>query len=181
MENIKLLFKELENLKWPATLTDLEDTVKNAAGIEQELIDTADFSNDYYTRNLVYSCSQFDALVVTWKSRQRSPLHNHKGSACVVRVLKGTATEISYARSPSGMLFPVGSCQFCEGDVISSFDEDIHQMTNLENGDLVTLHVYAPGLKAMEIFSLTDTCLERYDELVSRSFSTKTQQKQIQL
>lgn len=181
MKNTNSLIDALNCLPRPLNLKSLQKTVENASGLEQELLPMSIISDEYYTRNVIHQADDYDLLIVTWQSKQRSPLHNHKGSACVVKVLQGQATEITFEKSPSGMLFPIGSNSIKQGEVVSSFDEDIHQMTNLGTKCLVTLHIYAPSLKNMQIFSLTDTCLERYDELVSKSYSTKTYHNELRV
>src|SRR5205807_7632445 len=56
------------------------------------------------TREL-YPLSLHDALpiwVLCWRNGQRSPIHDHRGSSCGVRVLRGTMTETQFAFAPNG-------------------------------------------------------------------------------
>lgn len=116
------------------------------------------FSDDRYQRNLLHAGPNFHALILCWKNGQRSPIHDHRGSACGVRVLRGVATETIYQRDSDGRLRPGTRSELPCGGVTGSFDSDIHEVSNLQPGDadLVTLHVYSPPLLVMGTYSLTD-------------------------
>jgi cysteine dioxygenase len=116
------------------------------------------FSNRGYTRNLVCGGRWYNVLVLCWRNGQRSPIHDHAGSACGVRVLRGTLTETLFAFAANGHVKAVTSRDFGPGSVIGSQDADMHQISNLQAGDadLVTLHVYSPPLLHMGTYSLTD-------------------------
>lgn len=124
-----------------------------------------------YTRSSIYRDEFFEALVLTWQSGQRSPVHNHRGSSCAVYVVEGTASEIMFEASPSGALFPAGTQHIRSGAACGSYDQEIHQIANLQapGQDLVSLHVYSPPLKSMELFSLSQTTFADYDDLLIRS------------
>jgi len=111
-----------------------------------------------YRRNLLHTGPAYQALVLCWRNGQRSPIHDHRGSSCGVRVLRGVATETQFTLSPNGMILATHSRELAEGSVCASQDADIHQMSNLQAGgaDLVTLHVYSPPLLRMGTYSLTD-------------------------
>jgi len=96
--------------------------------------------------------------VLCWKNGQRSPIHDHAESTCAFRVLRGTATETAFQFAPNGHVWATGSRQHRPGSVVSSQDSDMHQVSNLQDGnaDLITLHVYTPPLLWMGTYSLTD-------------------------
>ena len=116
------------------------------------------FSDRSYARNLVRATPAYHAWVLCWKNGQRSPIHDHHGSACVVRVLRGTLTETLCEFAPNGHVKACFSRDFEEGSIVVSEDTDMHQVSNLQAGDadLVTLHVYSPPLLWMGTYSLTD-------------------------
>ena len=116
------------------------------------------FSDTRYQRNLWHAGKGFHALILCWKNGQRSPIHDHRGSSCGVRVLQGVMTETVFEHGPNGMIVPVRTRELSEGGIAGSEDADIHQVSNLQrdNADLVTLHVYAPPLHVMGTYSLTD-------------------------
>ena len=123
-----------------------------------EIEEHARFSKSRYQRNLLHAGNGYQALILCWRSGQRSPIHDHRGSSCGVRVLKGVATETTFAHGPNGMIYPTRTAELAAGGVTGSQDEDIHQVSNLQSDgtDLVTLHVYSPPLLVMGTYSLTD-------------------------
>jgi cysteine dioxygenase len=132
------------------------------------------FSSEHYVRNLMYSGTSYQALVICWHSGQRSPIHDHRGSSCAVKVISGTATETIFARAANGMYYATSSRQLAAGDSCASQDSDVHQMSNLqaEGYDLVTLHIYSPPLFRMNMFSLVDAKVVQFFDPVNEEFAS---------
>src|SRR5581483_8264208 len=130
------------------------------------------FGRDRYVRNLVYAGPTYQALVLCWRNGQRSPIHNHRGSNCGVKVLRGVATETVFARAPNGMVVAERSHDLPPGHVCASADDDVHQVSNLQAGgaDLITLHIYSPPLLRMEMFSLETPAVREWDDPVNDRF-----------
>ncbi|HYE03251.1 MAG TPA: cysteine dioxygenase family protein [Phycisphaerales bacterium] len=153
-------------------LTARPEPAELAAQLEALDISAADvapwmlFGDDRYRRNLLRAGPMYHALVLCWRSGQRSPIHNHARSVCGVRVLKGVATETIFDHSPCGQVRAISSRDYFPGDVIVSQDADTHQMSNLQPAgqDLVTLHIYAPALTWMDTFSLEGGRITRVAE-----------------
>ena len=122
------------------------------------------FGERTYRRNLLHTGPAYQALILCWRNGQRSPIHDHRGSSCGVRVLRGVATETRFTLSPNGMILATHSRELAEGSVCASQDADIHQMSNLQAGgaELVTLHVYSPPLLRMGTYSLTDAAVGEF-------------------
>ncbi len=116
------------------------------------------YSERTYRRNLVRATPWYNLWVLCWRNGQRSPIHDHRGSSCAVRVLEGTATETLFEFAPNGHVKAVFSRDLLPGSVVGSEDSDLHQVSNLQAGDadLVTLHIYSPPLVLMGTYSLTD-------------------------
>ena len=150
-----------------ASLQDLELARADLAGA---LV----FADRNYRRVAIRCRPHYEALVLCWKSGQRSPIHNHLGSSCVVRVIEGRATETQYIFSPCGKLVPQRSRTFAAGSVAACRDEAIHQMANLEppGQDLITLHVYSPPPCAWNYFTLDRTTLADHDALLREGNQT---------
>ena len=125
------------------------------------------FGRGCYRRNPVHTGPAYQALVLCWRSGQRSPIHDHRGSACALVVVEGTATETVFALSGSGLIFPTQSRRLEAGEYTASFDADIHQMGNLEAAgrDLITLHIYSPPLLHMGTYFLGDSVIGHGGEL----------------
>ncbi len=47
-----------------------------------------------YTRTLVGYDEQFIVLLLCWEKGQSSPIHDHAGSSCWVKILTGTLDEV---------------------------------------------------------------------------------------
>lgn len=170
-KTLEELFAYLDHLTARAALTEL------AAELSELQVDCAQvaeyirFSAQGYARNLMRSGDWYYALILCWKNGQRSPIHNHSGSSCGVRVLRGTMTETQFQFAANGHVKAIVSHDFPPGSVIGSEDRDMHQISNLQAGDadLVTLHVYSPPLISMETYSITDRA--RGQELMLMEFS----------
>lgn len=121
-----------------------------------DVAEVARFSDERYQRNLLAQGPAYHALVLCWRNGQRSPIHDHRGSSCGVRVLKGTMTETIFDYAQNGHIVARSSSFLHEGEVCGSQDADIHQVSNLQPGeaDLVTLHIYSPPLLVMGTYSL---------------------------
>ena len=117
----------------------------------------ARFNDERYQRNLMRSGEAYHALILCWRNGQRSPIHDHRGSSCGVRVLKGVLTETLFEHSANGLIYATSSSELKEGAICGSQDSDIHQVSNLQSDDrdLVTLHIYSPPLLVMGTYSLT--------------------------
>ncbi len=131
------------------------------------------FNPERYVRNRLHDGPSYQALVLCWRNGQRSPIHNHRGSNCGVKVLRGVATETLFARAPNGLIVATGSRDLPPGHVCASADDDVHQVSNLQAGgaDLVTLHVYSPPLLRMEVFALDSPAVREWDDPVNDPFA----------
>ncbi len=130
------------------------------------------FDAGHYMRNLMFAGPAFHALVLCWRNGQRSPIHDHQGSACAVKVLRGCAMETIFDRAPNGMVYATNSRLLTEGHQTASQDSDIHQISNLQcdNADLVTLHLYSPPLLCMNLYSLMDSSVGRFVDPINAEF-----------
>jgi cysteine dioxygenase len=114
------------------------------------------YSPRCYQRNLIHAGPAYEALLLCWRSGQRSPIHDHRNSGCVLKIIQGSAIETVFDRGPNGMVYPIRSKEMKQGSIVATYDEDIHQISNLQAraAGLVTLHVYSPPLRDMRIFTL---------------------------
>lgn len=100
-----------------------------------------------YVRTLLYRDERVEMLALTWKPGQRSPVHDHGQSTCLVRIVEGLAHEHVY-RSRGAVK---GERRFVErelkpGIVTRAPGAMTHSLGNDGDEVLVTLHVYAPPL-----------------------------------
>lgn len=156
--SLAALFAHLDGLTAPARMEDLRDGLEHLEIALDEVADYVRFSPHHYLRNLVREGPMYQALILCWRSGQRSPIHNHAGSVCGVKVVTGIATETGFEDTPSGLLKPTITRDLAPGSSCTSVDSDTHQVSNLQrpDRDLVTLHVYSPPLLRMDTYSLVD-------------------------
>jgi cysteine dioxygenase len=116
-----------------------------------------EFNAHHYKRNLMHQGPSCQVLMLCWLNGQRSQIHDHVGSNCGVRVMRGTAIETTFHRADNGMIYASGSRALAEGSICANHDDDIHQVSNLAADDkcLVTLHVYSPPLRNMNVYDLS--------------------------
>lgn len=167
-DRLEALFAYLDGLTARAEARDLEGRLDALDVRAEDLGEYVRFSEERYLRNLVRSGPFYHALVLCWRSGQRSPIHNHAGSMCGVRVLTGVATETVFATTPSRLIKPVSSTDWAVGAVSVSSDSFVHQVSNLQapGCDLITLHVYSPPLLRMDTYSLTDATVGEFRPMV---------------
>ncbi len=153
------LFEYLDGLKDRAPLAELTSQLAQVDVTCSDVAEFIRFSERGYTRNLMRAGAWYNLLILCWKNGQRSPIHDHRGSSCAVRVLRGKATETLFEFAPNGHVWATCSRTHQPDTVIGSQDSDVHQVSNLQAGDadLVTLHIYSPPLLWMGTYSLTDT------------------------
>ena len=134
-------------------LRELQQRLDDDRLTAASLADYIHFSEQHYARNLLAHGAQFYALLLCWKPGQASPIHDHKGASCGVRVIQGTATETSF-RWQDGQLVPARVTEMEAGEVCGSCDDDIHEIRNNGDQDLVTLHVYSPYLDNINLYEI---------------------------
>jgi cysteine dioxygenase len=135
--------------------------------ISSELIESRTcFAPNAYTRNLVCRSAAFELLVLCWKPGHESTIHDHAGSLNAIRVHRGELTSrlfVPTAGSPVGT-GPVELVaeERVQADGWTGVDRSgVHQLANTSGEDLVTVHVYAPPLLELTVFSTDSAHVER--------------------
>ena len=163
---------ELDQYSSRISLTVLQDWLARTEMTLGEVRPYLRFSPDHYVRNLMYAGPSYQALVLCWHSGQRSPIHDHAGSSCAVKVVQGVATETTFARAENGMLYATGSRRLGAGESCASQDADAHQMSNLQpkGFELITFHIYSPVLVSMNMYSIVDAKVTRFFDPINDEF-----------
>src|SRR5581483_2925780 len=156
--NLDVLLDNLDRLEKRASLPELTSLLERLDVDASNLASYIRFAEPSYQRILVRAGRCYHLWIMCWKNGQRSPIHDHVGSNCAVRVVRGTATVTDFVFAPNGHVKAVASHDFPFGSVFANHDEELHQVSNLQAGsaDLVTLHIYSPPLLRMGTYSLTD-------------------------
>lgn len=157
-DNLQTLIRYLEGLESRVALTELTEHLRRLKLDTDDVAGFLRFAEPTYQRVLVRAGRWYHLWVMCWKNGQRSPIHDHAGSSCGVRVLRGTATVSDFVFAANGHVKAAGSRDYPAGSVFGNEDDDLHQLSNLQAGsaDLVTLHVYSPPLLRMGTYSLTE-------------------------
>lgn len=155
---LESLLRFLDGLTGRAPLDELTSRMTDLDLDCDDVAEHIHFSGNHYTRNLIRAGEWYHALALCWKNGQRSPIHDHAQSSCGMRILRGVATETLFEFTPHGHIKATFSRDFLPGNVCGSEDDDLHQVSNLQDGDaeLVTLHIYSPPLLHMGTYSITD-------------------------
>lgn len=135
--------------------------------ISSELIESRTcFAAHTYTRNLVCRSADFELLVLCWKPGHESTIHDHAGSLNAIRVYRGELTSrvfVAAAGSPvgTGPVDLVAEERVQEGGWTGVDRDGIHQLANTSDEHLVTVHVYAPPLTELVVYSTDSAETER--------------------
>src|SRR2546423_15502695 len=161
-------FEELDRYQGRIPLNVLTNGIKRLRLALAVVRPFVQFSAERYRRNLMQEGSAYHALVLCWRNGQRSPIHDHRGSACAVRVISGEATETVFDMTDEGRVFPVRTRKLEEGFMCATQDLDIHQLANdqSDGADLITLHLYSPPLLTIGQYSLTDSIVREFKDEV---------------
>ena len=100
------------------------------------------FKENAYTRNLVVKSPNVEILVVCWKPGQGTVVHDHGKSDGVMMILTGEMTEVSFYPDGSSDSKIIGP-----GDISHVPVGIKHKVENTSQYDVVSFHVYAPGLE----------------------------------
>jgi cysteine dioxygenase len=166
--SVASLFNDLNQYNERIPLDALIRRVAQTDIALDDIMPYAQFDPKRYRRNLMHEGPAYQALILCWRGGQRSPIHDHTGSSCCVKVLQGVMTETIFERKRNGMIYATRSTEQRAGETIGSQDADIHQVSNLqEDGSpLITLHIYSPPLLTMNVYSLTDNTVTKFDDPV---------------
>ena len=151
MDNVQSLVDWLKGFDQRIDLDELRHRLDDDSISSDLLSDYIHFSEERYSRNLLAYGPQFYALVLCWLPGQASPIHDHKGASCGVRIIEGVATETSFRFDGEGLV-EQSVTTLEAGAVCGSFDDDIHEIRNNGETNLVTLHIYSPYLDNINLY-----------------------------
>ncbi len=110
------------------------------------------WSEKFYTRNLVYKDERFELMAICWNKGQKSAIHNHADQMCWMTVpvgkLRGQnfrALEIdeakNYCKLEETDQFNLAECLAAKVEL----EQPIHQILNLPefNEPAVSIHIYS--------------------------------------
>ena len=104
------------------------------------------FSEDKYVRTPVYKDATLEIVVICFSPGQTSSVHDHKGSCCAVKVVKGKILEQLFKDNGEYLEF-VSNKYLNQGDVSVLDGTAIHQVSCLDKSGSVLLNFYSPPSK----------------------------------
>ncbi len=150
------LLEYLDHLGQTADLDTLRRLLEGLDITRADIEPACIFKEGRYQRNMIRQTDWYELVCLCWASGQRTPIHDHKGSACGFLVVEGIATEMRFEATPSELLIPAWTKHHEPGYVCASAEADIHQVANTmpAGQELVTLHCYTPQLRNFNVYRL---------------------------
>jgi cysteine dioxygenase len=144
----------MDGLTGPATTEQMAELISKANVTREDMLNACKFNDKTYARTTLAKSDWYQLLVICWKYGQASPIHDHEGSNCAVRIVDGVATETTFTEIGNGVVEPTEKRELHKDQLCTANDTDIHVIENLQPRELVTLHLYSPPLR-MNYFNLT--------------------------
>lgn len=123
-------------------LRDLERLAAEYQCREDEL--PIQFSSEPYTRIVLQRDESVEVVLICFAAGQTSSVHDHRGSNCVIRVVRGRVLETLFDREDGGTLAHALHHYLSPGDVSGLDGEQVHQLSNVDNAGSVLLNFYSP-------------------------------------
>lgn len=140
------LLRSLEALTSRAPIELLRAELERLDISRADLGGACRFADDKYRRNIMRRTERYELVALCWRPGQRTPIHDHAGSTCALLVVEGDATETRFELDRDGVVRRAGQTLMRQGAVCASQDSDIHEVANLGERDLITLHCYSPPI-----------------------------------
>ena len=150
------LAERVAGLERRPELSDVSDWMARVSVTSEELRPHVGFKEGTYARHRVQFSEYAELLVLCWLPGQRTPIHDHDGSFGAVRVLQGVMWETLFEMDGGRGLTYKSSREWTPGSVTGADVPDIHQLGNpdVSGQDLITLHLYAPPLKSLNVYKI---------------------------
>src|SRR5215510_10942303 len=167
--NLADTIEELKQAAKGLRLPDLRRVISNLKPDRGEIEPYIQFSDERYSRNLVYKTDDFECLVLCWKPGQRSPIHDHANSICGVYTIDGLLSADNYKKTANGYIRSDYSEDFKPGELLTIQTTEIHQVSNLQDSsELISLHFYLGPLENSYLYSVTDATYQLYPRTYTR-------------
>ena len=112
--------------------------------------------NKSYTRNCIADNEKFELILLCWEAGQKTPIHDHGGEECWVKILKGEFQETIYSADDSGKLNTIKVINSKTDDITYMVDfMGYHCLENLSTKKSMSLHLYAKPIRNCNVFDET--------------------------
>lgn len=111
----------------------------------------ASFTSGAYTRNLIGYDEKFTMLLLCWPANLSSPVHDHAGSSCWMKILSGRMRETRFDTET----LAVSHVTDMAAEEAAYIDDSrgLHKMGNASAlAPAVSLHIYSPPIARCRVF-----------------------------
>ncbi|MBX7172277.1 MAG: cysteine dioxygenase family protein [Pyrinomonadaceae bacterium] len=151
---LRFLTEKFSRLQEIPSLPDICGWLAEAEITEDEILPYRHFNFEKYARNRIFSNDFVEMLILAWLPGQDTLIHDHNGSHGVVRIFEGTITETKYKFDESGTIQVNAKQAVPAGTLAGVGEPDIHKLGNESDKGAISIHVYAPPLKGMNIYEV---------------------------
>jgi cysteine dioxygenase len=111
------------------------------------------WSDDCYTRNCIVDNEKFELILICWCKGHQTPIHDHGGEECWVKVIEGEFKETIYKQNETGNLNIVKT-SISKSDEVTYMKDfmGFHRLQNLSNKRSMSLHLYAKPIRKCRVF-----------------------------
>ena len=96
-----------------------------------------------YTRIVISKDEHLEVVIICFAPGQTSTIHNHQGSNCVVKVIRGKIMETLF--KDNGDHLEKISSHYIDKDEVSGLDGvAIHQISNVSKDGTILINFYSP-------------------------------------
>ena len=123
---------------------------------EEEMARYVEPRADSYARRSVVRRENYELLVLTWMPGQGSVAHDHSGSLCGLKVVRGVLTEQIFESGPDGQVRATTASQLAAGQITIDPGVIVHSLANPADSTevLVTVHLYSPPLPEVRRYAV---------------------------
>ena len=115
--------------------------------------DCCSWSSECYTRNCIVENEKFELILLCWEKGQITPIHDHGGEECWVKIIEGEFRETIYKVDEAGELRTIKSTISRTGDISYMVDfMGCHRLENLSDARSMSLHLYAKPIRKCNAF-----------------------------
>ena len=113
----------------------------------------ASWSKECYTRNCIVDQEKFELILICWCEGHGTPIHDHDGEECWVKVIEGEFKEIIYKENELGELNAIKTVISKPNEVsyMNNF-MGFHALENLSKKRSMSLHLYAKPIRKCRIY-----------------------------
>ena len=90
--------------------------------LKSEFEENSSWSQECYTRNCITENERFELLLLCWEEGQYTPIHDHGGEECWVKIIAGEFRETIYKENQEGKLVVVKTTESKAEDMTYMID-----------------------------------------------------------